>query len=246
LRVTVRRSWLPRIGSSPDEYEDAAWPDVEVWAGVVSSVRAAVADGASESMLAGRWARLLARTVCDHDPGALLDALCQAARMWPDHTAEYLADRPLTWWQREKLSRGAQATVLVVQVSDEGTWQAAAVGDTCLFHCRDDAVLETFPVARSADFDVRPELVVSTRVDACVPRRAAGGFAVGDLLVLATDALAAWVLRAVEAGASPVGTLRGLTSGPGSDALASWAAAERRADPPALRNDDLTVVSLQL
>jgi hypothetical protein len=234
------------MGSGPDEYEDAAWPDVAEWADAASSVRVAIADGASESMLAGRWARLLARTACDHDPGALLDALCQAGRSWPAETAAYLADRPLTWWQREKLSRGAQSTVLVVQVSDEGAWKAAAVGDSCLFHCRDDAVLETFPIARSADFGVRPALVGSRRVGACVPRWAAGGFAAGDLLVLATDALAAWVLRAVEAGESPVGTLRGLTSGPDSDALASWAEAERGADPPALRNDDLTVVSLQL
>lgn len=88
------------------EYEDAAWPEIEQWTGVADVLRVAIADGASESMLAGRWARLLARTACGYDPRALRHAVRRAARSWPVELAEYLADRPLAWWQAEKLARG--------------------------------------------------------------------------------------------------------------------------------------------
>jgi hypothetical protein len=206
----------------------------------------AIADGTSESMLAGRWARLLARTACGYDPRALRHAVRRAARSWPVELSEYLADRPLAWWQREKLARGAQATVLVAQVSGDGTWRAAAVGDSCLFYCRGDDVLDTFPVTSTVAFGSRPDLVVSTRVEVCRPRSVVGRFVGGDLLVLATDALAAWAMHTVEMGQSPVETLRSLAAGPGSQALATWVSAQRSAKHSMLRNDDITVVTVEL
>src|SRR5690348_3151374 len=54
--------WVPKRGSSPEEYEDAAWvgPDGNSSGDIQErSLTAAVADGASESLLAGRWARRL-------------------------------------------------------------------------------------------------------------------------------------------------------------------------------------------
>ncbi|MGH3697367.1 MAG: hypothetical protein ACRDRX_25845 [Pseudonocardiaceae bacterium] len=170
----------------------------------------------------------------------------RAARSWPAELSEYLADRPLAWWQAEKLARGAQATVLAAQASEDGTWRAAAVGDSCLFHCRGDDVLGTFPVTSAAAFDSRPDLVVSTRVELCRPRSVAGRFVRGDLLVLTTDALAAWAMHTVEMGHSPVETFRALTAGPGNQALAAWVSAQRSTERSMLRNDDITVVTVEL
>ena len=58
----VRTFWVPKRGSSRQEYEDATWvgPDGNGNGEIQhQSLTAAVADGASESLLAGRWARRL-------------------------------------------------------------------------------------------------------------------------------------------------------------------------------------------
>jgi Protein phosphatase 2C len=244
--VTIRRAWLPKAGSSAAEYEDAAWPEVDRATEAGPTACAAVADGASESMLAGPWARLLARAACCHGPAALPAALRDAGRSWPAEVAAYLADRPVAWWQQEKLRRGAQATVLVVQVGPAGEWRAASVGDSCLFHCRDGQVLRAFPVTAPDDFGVRPELAVSTAVETSRIRRAAGRCRPGDRLVLATDAVAEWVLRAAQAGGNPVPVLESLVAVPGNARLATWAQAQRAPATGALRNDDITLVVLEL
>ena len=54
--------WVPKRGSSPQEYEDAVWvgPNGDSSGELqTSSLAMSIADGASESMLAGRWARRL-------------------------------------------------------------------------------------------------------------------------------------------------------------------------------------------
>jgi hypothetical protein len=54
--------WLPKRGSSLQEYEDAFWvgPNSDGEGEIRQRfLRVAVADGASESMLAGRWANRL-------------------------------------------------------------------------------------------------------------------------------------------------------------------------------------------
>jgi hypothetical protein len=205
-------------------------------------VRAAVADGASESLLAGAWARLLARTACQYGPAALDAALHHAAEAWPEQVREHLANGPVPWWQREKLRRGAQATVLVVEAGPDDRWGAAAVGDSCVLHCRDGTILAGFPRSRAADFDVRPDLVVSTDVDADRPATIAGRFRPGDQLILATDALAAWALHTHEEGGLPVPVLLELAAD--TARLGDWAARQQATGQ--LRNDDLTLLVMAL
>ena len=72
-------------------------------------------------------------------------------------------------------------------------WQAMALGDACLFQVRGADLIACFPVTHAADFGTTPALL-STRHD--YNRRSlealgtcAGACAVGDLFVLATDAL---------------------------------------------------------
>ena len=67
-------------------------------------------------------------------------------------------------------------------------------------------------------------------------RRQSGECAAGDLLILASDALACWFLASNAAGEKPWETLLALnTSG-----WAAWVAEQRRGG--AMRNDDTTLV----
>jgi hypothetical protein len=89
---------LVKSGGAEHEYEDAGHSDVhgDASEGAFDGelLRVAVADGASEAMLAGRWASALTRTFVQ----AALDAdlthvVGVAAADWDEVVAEYLRDR---------------------------------------------------------------------------------------------------------------------------------------------------------
>jgi hypothetical protein len=76
-------------------------------------------------------------------------------------------------------------------------------------------------------------------------RRARGKWRPGDRLLLATDALAEWLLRRNESGLQPADDIeRLLTESSVPDAIAGWV--EERRDRQGLRNDDVTLVVIDL
>ena len=240
MHITAHHA--PKAGNTEAEYEDAyrvAPPPQAVEGGV----RVVVADGASESLLAGRWAGLLADAFADApdevctEPARFAAGAATAAAAWPDVVAGYVAEReergkPLQWYERPGMARGAFATLLAVTVDETG-WRAAAVGDTCLFHVRDGELLTAFPLDDPEAFGTAPPLLGSRDLDPALvaerARMASGELAPGDVLYACTDALAAWVL----AQTAPWDTL----DRPG---FAAWLDAERTAERMA--NDDVTLV----
>jgi hypothetical protein len=240
--VRVRRFALPRSDSGPHEYEDAAWPDADEVVPVDDRVRVAVADGAAESLLAGAWARLLAQAATRYHPRALRRAVRWAVDRWPGHVTRWLDGREPAWWQLEKLNRGAHATVVVAQLSPDGAWRAAAVGDSCLLHLRDGRIHQAFPVDSPDAFGTRPHLVSSVAPDRCRPVHTAGVCAPGDRLLLATDALAMWLLAAGgTTGPNGLDEVLDTANGAGArTAFADWAAHAR--GTRALRDDDVTLL----
>ncbi len=195
-----------KMGNGPDENEDAyaVHPD---------GISLAVSDGAS----GGYCSRVLADFVVSHytdSPVQDLDptAFClwlgepvsqwRATIPWPD----------LKWYQEEKARRGAFATLLGVSFFDHVLrpdvvcWEATAVGDSCLFLVGEEGVKLVFPLSSPSDFDDFPPLI-SSRED--LNREAAlldsvngrtwltgccGLLCAGEALLLATDALAQWLL----------------------------------------------------
>jgi hypothetical protein len=203
-------------------------------------------------------------------------AIISAADAWQDWLTGYLAQReaagrPLAWYEQPGLERGAYSTLLAVAldppaehapVGDElmrlaeavnasksvgWHWQAAALGDTCLFHVRDERLLRAFPVNESAAFGTNPPLAASRSDDESVLARhitvADGWCESGDQLYLATDALAAWFLRAAEAGESPWAVLRDFVAA-GHEAFEVFVAEQRAAGT--LRNDDIAFVHIDI
>lgn len=263
--------WTQKAGSSTEECEDAAYCWQSGEAGVdsagraVASLYASVSDGASESLLARDWARLLVRDAVEsmrlagdwwQEPGTfgtfVRDLMERSALHWDAFLTRYQAERaaqgrPIAWYEQPGLEKGAFATVLGAEIRatvlEDGTtrrfWYAFALGDSCLFHLRDGRVLDSFPVRTVEEFGISPQLLSSRNHDVGLVaermRVAHGELLPGDELLLATDALAAWVLsRAGEAEQFPA------FSAFDQQDFAEWVDVQRAR--ARMRNDDVTLV----
>ena len=237
---------LAKDPQRPDENQDAFQVDPQ--RGV-----AAIADGVSSSLFAGPWAELLTKAVVAEPPNAdnsLTAWLTEPRGQW----AGSVDLNNLAWHQKPKAQSGAFSTLLWVELyqTDPSDRQAQgglrmyayAVGDTCMFHVRGAQTQRCFPLEQSSQFDIDPAVLGSIDKnqdanvsfdklqDICLP---------GDLLVLCTDALAAWGLQLLENGSSPDWEALWKCA-PG--AWPSWIETLRNQNE--LRYDDSTLVLLRI
>ncbi|RSS45669.1 hypothetical protein [Streptomyces sp. WAC08241] len=268
---------VPKTGSSSDECEDAidvlSPPDA-------SSLFAAVSDGASESLLAGAWARQLAHgavmsmAAADEEPGGreddlsrafVEDLLARTVDQWDGYISDYQAERaargrPIAWYEQPGLDKGAFATLVAVHMraapavpETSGAarcwvWRAFALGDSCLFHLRDDRLVTSFPITDSHDFGITPQLLGSRNRDAGLiadrVSTATGELYAGDELLLATDALAAWLLSHPEIDSGGAGKQLGNLADLDRELFAEWVQSER--DKSRMRNDDVALIRMRV
>lgn len=217
---------MPKDGHTTSEYEDAyatSDPDRLPFC-------AAVADGATESAFSGSWARRLTGSYANN--GDLASALPDLREGF--HRISTRGHIP--WYLEEKTQEGSHAAFVGLQIDRRedrsGIWTAQAVGDCCLLHTRGGERLLAWPISSADDFSMTPDLVSSRESD---PERdilmARGDWEPGDRFVLATDALAAWLL---EDGATEV-------IDETFDDVAECARREGK-----VRNDDLTAVVIDV
>lgn len=229
--VNHRTLAVPKAGGEGDDYEDAAAVAVDNW-----PVCAAVADGATESVFARAWAKRLVRGVVQ-EQATTTDSFRNASAEWQAEWAtaaqEQATDRP--WYVAAKAAEGAFAAVLGLSLHADGRWRAVSVGDCCLFHLREGALVQSWPFEAADAFTNRPALVPSQPTqDAPAPAAATGSWRVGDAFLLASDAVAAWLMRGDP---DAVRTLD-------SDAFRERVEAARAHG--ALRNDDATLLVFEL
>jgi hypothetical protein len=143
MRASLIAYWAPKEGSSAAEYEDA-WrvhpgPADELPG---SWVAVAVADGATESLLARYWADMVVdefavarSSACD--AGSFAETALALSGRWPDVVESYVAERekaarPLRWYERPGIEKGAFATLLTLQMKIDAPLEddAAAHDDT--------------------------------------------------------------------------------------------------------------------
>ncbi len=213
MLVSSRGFHAPKRGNVESEYEDAYFPERNYRHANLAEFRCAVADGASESAFSREWARLLVRRY--HYKQISLKLL---QRCWQRKVTR----EPVPWYLEEKIRRGAHATLMGLSLHDPdpasgagGTWTATAVGDSCLFHVRDDQLLAVAPLTHSAQFNNHPHLVSTdgSRGFGLQPshiKEASGHWQTNDIFYLLTDALAEWALSAQEAGRPPWSQFRRL------------------------------------
>jgi len=256
---------VPKRGSSAQEYEDAVWvgPDGDGSGDLqAASLTIAIADGASESLLAGRWARRLVEIFgtnkATRTRPAFVAAYRQAAGGWDDEVAEYTNEReargsPIQWYEEPGLAKGAHSTILAAEFRDgrsgrAPTWSASALGDSCLFQIRDELLYTSFPMSDATSFTYQPPLLSSRGVDETVLRRHVNvttrDWERGDSFYLMTDALAAWFLRLNESGDRPWEPLRDMDTVDAELDFADWV--EEQRDRDQINNDDTTLVRIDM
>ena len=188
----VNHVLLPKQGHSLAECEDA-------FACNRSTMRFAVADGATESFDAASWAqRLVTKWV--NSTGLLTE---DDFWTWLNREGQAHNDSwnrlDLPWYSMEKRRAGSFAAFLGIEIQPDKTWHAVALGDSCLLQCRTSNVLMMFPVSGSNDFGSAPVLAPSCtelniHARSAIARQA-GDVADGDRLLLLSDAIAAWCIK---------------------------------------------------
>jgi serine/threonine protein phosphatase PrpC len=200
-----RAFWLPKDVQNAQAYEDAF--DADAVRGL-----AAICDGVSSTIFAGRWAAILARSVVAdppdvHDAGTLEAWLKRTRDAW----SQAIDESTLAWHQKPKMLEGAGTTLLWIELAQLDTvggvsrpyqLRAYSVGDCCLFHLRNGGLLQSFPIQDSARFEDNPQVIrsVAKRGERAAFEAMETQCNPGDLIVLATDAVASWTMRQLEAG----------------------------------------------
>lgn len=218
--------------------------------------RYAIADGATEAFDAGSWARALVQSwtteesSCDTGEGFRLWARAVGER-WESEWS----GRELAWYAEAKRERGSFAAFagVVFDAGEQGglKWRAVALGDACVIHRRGNAIVRAMPLDDARKFNATPQLVPSrTERHADVWQHLcieSGEAREGDVLLLLTDAVAAWYLRAfAEADSSMtkvVAKFENRLAARSDEELNSLIDAERRAGR--LRDDDVAAVRIE-
>jgi hypothetical protein len=132
-----------------------------------------------------------------------------------------------------------------------GMWHALAVGDACLLHLRDRAVLTRFPLEDATAFDTTPALLSThpqhneNLQDGEDIQVMYGTCRTGDIFLMATDALAEWLYTVPDLHEED-------SDLPDWDTLSSLleedfeAVIEQLRARSALRNDDVTLLVLRV
>lgn len=252
-------SWLsftiPKAGNRISENEDAVFPQVGVGQAVNSLPSTfIVSDGATQTSFSGLWAELLTNNCAKYrlsEPN-FLRAIEQARIMWNDS----FEGKQIPWHAAEKIQQGAFTAVTWVEIQyaplqpgNAFSWRALAVGDCSLFISRSKSIYLSLPIQNIFDFSNQPTLVPSRidRISSIKGRiqTAKGSLKTGDLLFLASDALAATLIGFDdEAYLEFIKTLRIAKDTANLQLIDSWMQKKRRSGQ--LKNDDSTLIFIEL
>lgn len=192
----VKAFWLPKSGSTSDEYEDAyAFTEHPIETRVKQ--RFAIADGATETSFSGLWATALVQNYVSGGFDELtIEALIHSAKNWTKQIEAIRSLNTLSWYAEEKLLQGAYSSFLGLEISADGSWRAICVGDSCMFHIRDSALYMGFPLDDPLQFNNRPALISTNTAanEGVVQQKHEGTWQRGDYFFLMTDALAQFYL----------------------------------------------------
>jgi hypothetical protein len=238
--LQLRQLLLPKLDHDASECEDAIAFDT-------NTARFAVTDGATEAFHARQWATNLAEHWVRNESTLTLEEF----RKWVADEGRELHDSwsglTLSWYSEEKARAGSFAAFVGVELdlkSDTPSWKAIALGDTCLLHCRGGALLKSLPLSRSESFNSAPVLVASNSKlhDSTMQSVVidSGSCENGDVLLLMSDAAAAWCLQRFEQSDFDANFL----TAKADEELIRFFDDEREAGR--IRNDDLAVLRIEI
>ncbi len=229
-------------GNSAREWEDGAGH---------SETRFVVVDGATEAYDSLRWVEQLVSSFVHNGPPITPDAF---TGWFEAMQRQWVAEAPTRFAsvieEYKFRTDGSFATFVGGTLSGldgpQPRWEAAALGDTVLFHVRAGRLLSHFPALSVDDFGLVPD-GVDTRPGALRQMLArltfgSGQLLAGDLLFVATDAFAHWMLQQV---AADQDTLWRTLAELDHDVTFTDLVADQRSGG-LLRNDDVTLLRVRL
>ena len=270
MDLSVQSFWLPKLGNDVEEYEDAFASSLpqrrlaiadgatessfaEIWAqGLVKKFTASPpvidpkAPGKLSEWLAPLQAEWRGSIKWDRLPwfaeekarkGAFATFVGIEFLGGDTVAAPPPTPRKLTFWQK----LFGSAPVSKPAMNKALRWRAVAVGDSCVFQIRDNALLHAFPLTKSEEFNSRP-ILLSSNPSANQSvwnalRFMEGDYRAEDEFILVTDALGKWFLAQCELGEKPWTVLSKLKSETAFNELV----ADLRKHS-AIRNDDTTLL----
>lgn len=232
---------MEKRGNDPHECEDSI-----AYSAHDNSHVFAMSDGAGEAAFSREWSAILTRYVVNNppDPNTIEDFLQWLQTSTTELHALWVAAIPpfeaLPWHGKAKFRRGSSATFLFVKI-ENSAMHVCAVGDSCLFHIRNAELLKAFPIDECEEFGTRPYLInTQSGVSGDQASVAIWGANIqeNDLIILATDALSAWLLCRYRDGERPWETILGLEQNDAT--FREWI--ENLRDEKEIRNDDVALV----
>lgn len=235
------------------------WPDAEcqdAYAIGRTRHRFCIADGMTDSAFSREWAHLLTAAMVAlpswNRPEILAmvaDASCQWRNALPAN---------LPWFLSRKVSRrGSFATLAAIDLTPQArTWRSSGItrrhyrafviGDSCIFHVRNDRLVSVLPPLSPSEFLHRPAaLGTDSQVanESAIAQRTLvhGSWRRGDRFLLMTDALAAYTLTTLEQGA--IGMSAALPFRRDARAFSQWVSSARLRGT--LKDDDTTLVEIR-
>lgn len=239
--ITVKEFHRPKLGNSEEEYEDA-------FAYNIDRNRFAIADGASDSIFSGIWARSLAEAFVNIDLKFSSDlqflkrVIFESRKRWYNSVPW----DTLRVFVKNKAIKGSFSTFLGIETERKGNnfdFRGIAIGDSCMFIPGRDG-MTGFPLNDPAKFNITPKLIWSgygspfpeeynTKIPDIMYYE--GSLPAGSSIVMATDALSMWALshapksfQTLMTEKDPIGLITGLM--------------EKRE----IRNDDITFSMITL
>lgn len=235
-----------KAAETPDDCQDA-------WNMDENTARYAVADGATRSLFPKQWAELLVNRFCKKnvlslEEGNWQEWITPIQGDWLKQvTAIVQETKRFISIDRLSKSESAAATFIGLEF-DKGKmeWKAGIVGDSCLFQIRNSQLVESYPIKQSEDFDNHPEAFASFEKDNYAKPQIVKGMAEpGDRFILATDALAKWIIQHEEAGQLGA-ALNRLTALKDDAEFARFVEEVRDTEDIPLVNDDVTLLRISV
>lgn len=245
IRLTTKSFITHKKDESRDDCQDAWYQNENLG-------RYAVADGATRSFFPKEWADLLVEHFCESSgPYPTIENwktwMGPIQEKWRTEVVHRVKERPLFYLVNSLNSKEPAISTFIGLEFDkvQGRWQAMIVGDSCLFHLNASR-LKSYVIETPADFTSRPEVFASYEKDnQFEPSFREGDAMDGDTFILATDALAKWILE-YEALGRHEEVLRRLQQIESDNRFQEFVDSARTNEEHRLVNDDVTLMMISV
>jgi len=243
LKCGFKSMTLPKFGNAVDENEDNILEPSQSEIESYPIIQFAISDGATESSFSKEWSDLLVSGYKDKsfEKEHLPETIKKISESWHSMTTVH----ELPWYAQQKAESGAFATFLGLTVDRENnSFRAIAIGDCTLFQIRNDKLYLSFPISSMEDFHNTPNLISSNEKLQTNFENSAiyhdGIILSEDIILLSTDALAAWILEQCQTGKQVWKSLIKMLDTQDEDKIEIWLNKLRKARK--IKNDDVTLL----